>query len=86
MPADLQEENGYPDMLQQFHSLYPLDNTKAGEQLSRALGVQTQVLKGVSMHDGVAFALRRFSWRQVGTSSVEFLKDHVTPAVNGIYK
>ena len=66
MSAELQTENGYPDMLQQFHSLYPLDDSKAsGEQLSRALGVQTQVMKGINMHDGAAFAIRRFSWRQV---------------------
>lgn len=66
MPAELQMEQGYPDMLQHFHSLYPLDDLKAKtEQPSRALGVQSWILKGISMHDGAAFAIRRFSWRQV---------------------
>ena len=69
MSAEDQAENGYPDMLQHFHSLYPLDDTKTpGEQLSRAFGVQSQVLKAVNMHDGVASAVRKFSWRQVSLS------------------
>lgn len=67
MPSEMQAEVGYPDMLQHFHSLYPLEDSRsASERPSKAFGVQSEVLKGVSMHDGTAFAIRKFGWRQVG--------------------
>ena len=70
MPPDMQTERGYPDMLQHFHSLYPLDASKSTEdQASRALGVRSTVLKGVSGHDGSASAIRRFGSRQVRIGS-----------------
>lgn len=65
MPLDLQTTHGVPDMLQHYHSLYLLDDTNAGEQASRAFGVQSVLYKGVSAHDGAAFAILKFGWRQV---------------------
>jgi hypothetical protein len=64
---DVDGELGLPDMLQQYHTLYPLeDMAAAGEQPSPALGVRSTVLKGISSTDGKAYALRRIDGRQVG--------------------
>lgn len=67
MPLEMQQKQGYPDMLQQYHSLYPLDAENAHEQPSRAIGVQTTIFKGISVQDGSGFAIRRFAWREVTT-------------------
>ena len=56
---------GLPEALQQYHSLYPLEDlAAAGEAPSQAFGVATQVLKAVSALDGQAVALRRVDGRQ----------------------
>ena len=57
---------GLPEVLQQYHSLYPLEDlANAGEVPSQAFGVATQVVKAISSLDGQAVALRRVDGRQV---------------------
>ena len=56
---------GLPEVLQQFHSLYPLEDLAAAEAPSPVFGVATQVIKGVASLDGQAAALRRVDGRQV---------------------
>ncbi|KAK9820130.1 hypothetical protein WJX72_006407 [[Myrmecia] bisecta] len=59
---------GMPEMIQQYHSLYPLEEAGADELPSQAYGVGTVVLKGISSVDGAAYALRRIDGRQVPPS------------------
>lgn len=66
MPSEIQVESGIPEMVQQFHSLYPLEDLHSAEDRpSIALGVQSVVFKGISIRDNQAYALRRISRRQV---------------------
>lgn len=55
---------GLPEVLQQFHSLYPLEDLAAAEAPSPVFGVATQAIKGVASLDGQAAALRRIDGRQ----------------------
>jgi hypothetical protein len=55
-----------------YHTLYPLEDLSAAEEHpSSALGVRTCVIKGVSAHDGGAYALRRVDGKQVGALCLE---------------
>jgi hypothetical protein len=59
-------EWGLPEMLGPYHSLYPLEDLAAArEQPSHALGLPSQLLKGVSAKDGQGYTLRRLDPRQV---------------------
>lgn len=61
---------GLPEMVQQYHSLYPLEDIAAArEQPSQAFGIPTIVLKGVSSRDGQPYTLRRLDSRQAWSSS-----------------
>ena len=60
------EEWKLPEMVQQYHSLCPLEDlTSAREKPSRAFGIKTALLKGVSSTDGQAYTLRRIDNRRV---------------------
>lgn len=63
---------GLPEVLQQFHSLYPLEDLAAAEAPSQVFGVATQVIKGVASLDGQAVALRRIDGRQVRAVKVQY--------------
>lgn len=57
---------GLPTIVQQYHTLCPLeDPTAAGEHPSAALGVASYVFKGIHYGDGAAYAVRRLDGRQV---------------------
>lgn len=61
-----EEDLRLPDMVQQYHSLYPLEDlTTAREKASQAFGMKTTLLKGVSSRDGQAYTLRRVDNRRV---------------------
>lgn len=68
-------------MVQQFHSLYPLEDINGDDEIpSSALGVRTMIFKGISSSDGQAYAIRRIDSRQVtlssfGSSSVMFIDE-----------
>ena len=65
MTPEMQAETRLPDAVRQYHSLYPLEDPRAADEAgSKAFGVQSLVLKGISAHDGQAYALRRISRRQ----------------------
>lgn len=70
MVPETENDIGWPAMVQQFHSLFPLDNPSdvlmADDHPSQALGVSTAVVKGINSVDGGAYALRRIDGRQVG--------------------
>ncbi len=60
------KEWGLPEMVQQYHSLCPLEDLAlAREKLSQAFGMKTALLKGVSHTDGQAYTLRRIDNRRV---------------------
>lgn len=60
------EEWGLPEMVQQYHSLCPLEDlASAREKSSGAFGMKTALLKGVSKTDGQAYTLRRIDNRRV---------------------
>lgn len=60
------DEWGLPEMVQQYHSLCPLEDlTSAREKSSQAFGIKTALLKGVSSRDGQAYTLRRIDNRRV---------------------
>ena len=60
------EDWGLPEAVQQYHSLCPLEDlTSAREKSSRAFGMKTALLKGVSNMDGQAYTLRRIDNRRV---------------------
>jgi PAB-dependent poly(A)-specific ribonuclease subunit 3 len=66
MDPETEGELGLPAMIQQYHSIYPLDDTSFGEdQPSQAFGVRTIAVKGISSADGNAYCLRRLDGRQV---------------------
>lgn len=55
-----------PEMVQRYHSLYPLEDVIREEEApSSSLGVRTMIFKGVSSSDGQAYAIRRIDSRQV---------------------
>lgn len=63
---------GLPDMVQQYHTLYPLEDIAAArEQPSQAFGIPTILLKAVSSRDGQPYTLRRLDNRQVRTFALE---------------
>ncbi|DBA77365.1 hypothetical protein WJX79_005205 [Trebouxia sp. C0005] len=63
------EEFGLPDMVQQYHSLFPLEDLQAAEQPSAAFGVCTALLRAASpLLQGQAVTLRRMDPRQVAPS------------------
>ena len=61
------EEFGLPEMVQQYHSLFPLEDLQAAaEQPSAAFGVCTVLLRAASPQlQGQAVTLRRLDPRQV---------------------
>jgi len=74
MSPELQAESGFPLMLQHYHSLYPLEDLKTAEEApSKAVGVQSLVIKGVSAQDGHSLALRKIGWRQVWSPPLRIL-------------
>ncbi len=63
--VEAEGDYGLPEVLQQYHSLYPLEDLgAAADAPSQAFGVATQVVKAVSALDGQAAALRRVDGRQ----------------------
>jgi hypothetical protein len=63
--VEAEGDYGLPEVLQQYHSLYPLEDLgAAADAPSQAFGVATQVVKAVSSLDGQAAALRRVDGRQ----------------------
>ena len=60
------EEFGLPDMVQQYHSLFPLEDLHAAaEQPSAAFGVCSMLIRGVAPQlQGQAVTLRRLDSRQ----------------------
>ena len=65
------EEWGLPEMVQQYHSLCPLEDLSlAREKTSQAFGMKTALLKGVSNTDGQAYTLRRIDNRRVNSTSL----------------
>ena len=64
----LEAEWGLPDMVQHYHSLYPLEDiTGARERPSPAFGLATALFKAVSAKDGQGYTLRRLDPRKVLT-------------------
>lgn len=62
------DEPALPEMVGPYHTLYPLEDLAAAEEHpSGALGLRTALVKGISSHDGAAYALRRVDGKQVGT-------------------
>ena len=58
-----------PEMVQRFHSLFPLEDVNREDEVpSTSFGVRTMIFKGVSSSDGQAYAIRRIDSRQVITS------------------
>lgn len=58
-----------PPTLQQFHSLYPLEDVSVAEEMpSQVFGVCSLVLKGNHRASGAAYALRRLEGAHVGLS------------------
>ena len=52
--------------MQQYHSLYPLEDLAVTrEKSSQAFGMKTTLMKGVSSRDGRAYTLRRLDNRRV---------------------
>ena len=61
-----EEEWGLPETVQQYHSLYPLEDLSlTRETSSQAFGMKTTLMKGVSSRDGRAYTLRRLDNRRV---------------------
>lgn len=60
------EEFGLPDMVQQYHSLFPLEDLQvAAEQASAGFGVCSMLIRAVAPHmQGQAVTLRRLDPRQ----------------------
>lgn len=58
-------EWGLPETVQQYHSLYPLEDIAAArDQPSQAFGIPSIALKAVSSRDGQPYTLRRLDSRQ----------------------
>ena len=84
MTPEMQAEMGVPDMVQHYHSLYPLEDLRLAEEgVSRGLGVQSSVLKAISAQDGQAYALRKLSWRQVTPGCTSPHAAHTLPHCMG---
>ena len=68
MEPDAEGRRGLPDMLHDYHSLYPLEDagTRA-DQPSAVFGVPTLMFKGISLQNGQGHAIRRIDGRQVQT-------------------
>lgn len=49
---------GLPERLGAYHSLYPLENEQPNSPLSRTFGVPTTTYKGLSIRDGLPYAIR----------------------------
>ncbi|XP_024398844.1 uncharacterized protein [Physcomitrium patens] len=55
-----------PEMVQRFHSLYPLEDVNREDEIpSASFGVRTMLFKGISSSDGQAYAIRRIDSHQV---------------------
>ena len=66
LDADSLAAAGLPNIVQQYHTLCPLeDPTAAGEHPSAALGVASYVFKGIHFGDGAVYAVRRLDGRHV---------------------
>lgn len=65
------EEFGLPDMVQQYHSLFPLEDLHAAaEQPSAAFGVCSMLIRAVAPQlQGQAVTLRRLDSRQASSSA-----------------
>ena len=64
------EEFGLPEMVQQYHSLFPLEDLQAAaEQPSAAFGVCSMLIRAVPPHmQGQAITLRRLEPRQASAT------------------
>lgn len=63
------EDPRIPATLQQFHSVYPLEDVSVSEEMpSQVFGVCSLVVKGVHRASGAAYALRRLEGGHVGLS------------------
>jgi PAB-dependent poly(A)-specific ribonuclease subunit 3 len=66
LDADSLSAAGLPLVVQQYHTLCPLEDPAAsGEHPSAALGFGSYVFKGIHSGDGAAYAVRRIDGRQV---------------------
>lgn len=55
-----------PEVVQRFHTLYPLEDVnREDESSSSAFVVGSMIFKGISSSDGLAYAIRRIDHRQV---------------------
>ena len=69
MEPEAEGRRGLPDMMQQYHSLYPLeDNGLHVDQPSRVFRAPTLIFKGISIHNGQGHAIRRIDGHQVRVS------------------
>ena len=60
--------------MQQYHSLYPLEDLSlTREKSSQAFGMKTALMKGVSSRDGRAYTLRRLDNRRVRLAYISHL-------------
>ncbi|CAM6115673.1 unnamed protein product [Calypogeia fissa] len=58
-----------PEVVQRFHTLYPLEDVnREDESSSAAFVVGSMIFKGISSSDGLAYAIRRIDHRQVPPS------------------
>ena len=66
LDADSLTAAGLPQIVQNYHTLCPLEDPgAAGEHPSSALGISSFVFKGIHSGDGAAYALRKIDGRQV---------------------
>ena len=67
MTPEQQTERGMPDMIQHYHSVYPLEDAAKQDNPSTAFNIPTHLIKGISLNDGQAYTLRHLEPRQVCT-------------------
>lgn len=70
-----------PDVVQRFHTLYPLEDVnREDESSSAAFLIRSMILKGISSSDGLAYAIRRIDHRQVANSTSSLYLISLLPA------
>lgn len=80
------EEFGLPEMVQQYHSLVPLEDLQAAaDQPSSAFGVCTMLLRAAaSQLQGQAVTLRRLDPRQASLSGASLIKSSLSRTCTGV--
>ena len=58
-----------PEMVDEYHSLFPLERMHEDERPSDVLGLHTFALKGINCNDGCAYLLRRLDGRLLAPTS-----------------